>query len=347
MNNNSKGTFMKYNEAMRQLQQKKLSPVYLIYGEETYLAEKFLKALLKLINPQNDAEAVQYFDTASDIKAILQSLDSSPFFSERNIIIASDLKIFQDKLSDKDKRDEQQFTDYLAAMPEYSILILQYHKNKIDKRRKLFKTIDKYGVIVECETLNYWNINDWLNSRLRELNLRFDREAYAYFIEAVKSMDKISLGFLDQELVKLTLYTNEKFINRQTLEQVFSSIPEISAFRLWDSLCDRNISLALELYLIQKSAGVHPLRLLAFLVRQVRQMWQVKTYLNEGQNVKQIASALKLHPFITEKIVKQTNSFSLAKIEQTLQNLASADYKLKTGSDEPALMENILIEFCR
>ena len=33
---------MKYNEAMRQLQQKKLSPVYLIYGEETYLAEKFL-----------------------------------------------------------------------------------------------------------------------------------------------------------------------------------------------------------------------------------------------------------------------------------------------------------------
>ena len=200
---------------------------------------------------------------------------------------------------------------------------------------------------MECETLNYWNINDWLNSRLRELNLRFDREAYAYFIEAVKSMDKISLGFLDQELIKLTLYTDEKFISRQILEQVFSSIPEISAFRLWDSLCDKNISLALELYMIQQSSGIHPLRLLAFLVRQVRQIWQVKIYLNEGQNMKQIASTLKLHPFITEKIIKQTNNFSLAKIERTLQNLASADYKLKTGTDEPALIENILIEFCR
>lgn len=338
---------MKYNEAMRQLQQKKLSPVYLIYGEETYLAEKFLKALLSLVNPQNDTEAVQYFDTSSDVKTILQSLDSSPFFSEKNIIIANDLKIFQDKLSDKDKRDEQQFIDYIASVPEYSILIMQYHKNKIDKRRKLFKTIDRYGSIVECETLNYWNINDWLNSRLRELNLRFDREAYAYFIEAVKSMDKISLGFLDQELIKLTLYTDEKFISRQILEQVFSSIPEISAFRLWDSLCDKNISLALELYMIQQSSGIHPLRLLAFLVRQVRQIWQVKIYLNEGQNMKQIASTLKLHPFITEKIIKQTNNFSLAKIERTLQNLASADYKLKTGTDEPALIENILIEFCR
>lgn len=338
---------MKYNEAMRQLQQKKLSPVYLIYGEETYLAEKFLKALLSLVNPQNDTEAVQYFDTSSDVKTILQSLDSSPFFSEKNIIIANDLKIFQDKLSDKDKRDEQQFIDYIASVPEYSILIMQYHKNKIDKRRKLFKTINRYGSIVECETLNYWNINDWLNSRLRELNLRFDREAYAYFIEAVKSMDKISLGFLDQELIKLTLYTDEKFISRQILEQVFSSIPEISAFRLWDSLCDKNISLALELYMIQQSSGIHPLRLLAFLVRQVRQIWQVKIYLNEGQNMKQIASTLKLHPFITEKIIKQANNFSLAKIERTLQNLASADYKLKTGTDEPALIENILIEFCR
>ncbi|HIX84176.1 MAG TPA: DNA polymerase III subunit delta [Candidatus Megamonas gallistercoris] len=338
---------MKYNEAMRQLQQKKLSSVYLIYGEETYLAEKFLKALLSLVNPQNDTEAVQYFDTSSDVKTILQSLDSSPFFSEKNIIIANDLKIFQDKLSDKDKRDEQQFIDYISSVPEYSILIMQYHKNKIDKRRKLFKTIDRYGSIVECETLNYWNINDWLNSRLRELNLRFEREAYAYFIEAVKSMDKISLGFLDQELIKLTLYTDEKFISRQILEQVFSSIPEISAFRLWDSLCDKNISLALELYMIQQSSGIHPLRLLAFLVRQVRQIWQVKIYLNEGQNMKQIASTLKLHPFITEKIIKQTNNFSLAKIERTLQNLASADYKLKTGTDEPALIENILIEFCR
>lgn len=338
---------MKYNEAMRQLQRKKLSSVYLIYGEETYLAEKFLKNLLTLVNPLNDTEAVQYFDASSDIKAVLQSLDSSPFFSEKNIIIASDLKILQDKLSEKDKRDEQQFIEYLPAMPEYSILIMQYHKNKIDKRRKLFKTIDKCGAIVECETLNYWNINDWLNSRLRELNLRLDREAYAYFIEAVKAMDKISLGFLDQELIKLTLYTDEKFIDRQTLEQVFSTIPEISAFRLWDSLCERNIPLALELFIIQQSSGVHPLRLLAFLVRQIRQLWQVKTYLNEGQNVKQIAAALKLHPFITEKIIKQAKNFSLPKIEQTLQNLATADYKLKTGSSEPALIENILIEFCQ
>lgn len=254
--------------------------------------------------------------------------------------------IFQDKLSAKDKEDEQLFLDYIANMPDYSILILQYNLGKIDKRRKLIKTIEKFGTIVECEAIAYWNINDWLNSHLRELNLRFDREAYAYFLEAIKSMEKISLGFLDQELQKLTLYPQKTLINRQFLEDNFSSIPEISTFRLWEALGNKDIATALELFTIQQQAGIHPLRLLKFLARQIDQLWHVKIYLSEGQSTKQIASILKLHPFITEKIIKQTQNFSLDKIQQMIIDIADADYKLKTGSNEPALIENLLIKFC-
>lgn len=337
---------MKYTDALKELQHKNLKSMYLIAGEETYLAEKYLKTLLNIINPTNDADSIQYFDGSSDLKAILQALDSSPFFSEKNIIIARDLKLLQDKLSEKDKKDEKIFLDYLSTIPEYSILILRW-QGKVDKRRKLIKSIEKIGTLVECEPLNYWNINEWLNNRLNELGLRFDREAYAYFIEAIKSMDKISLGFLEQELFKLTLYTEKKYIDRQLLEKVLSSIPEISAFSLWDALCAKNIALVLELFDIQRQSGIHPLRLLALLVRQVRQLWQVKVYLSERQNTRQIATALKLSPFITEKIIKQANNFTLKRIEQTLQDLADADYKLKTGSNEPALMENIFISFCQ
>lgn len=345
---------MKYSDAINILKQKQLKSVYLIMGEELYLAEKYLKTLLAIINPNNDQESLHYFNTTTNIRDITESLDSSPFFSERNIIICKDLKIFQDKLSSKDKEDEQYFLEYLPTIPEYSILILQYTQGKLDKRRKLIKTIDKLGVVVECEPIAHWNIGEWLNTRLRELNLRFDREAYAYFLEAIKSMDKISLGFLDQELQKLTLYpksskspTQTQFIiSRKFLEDNFASIPEISTFRLWEAIGDKNIALALELFITQQQAGVHPLRLLKFLVRQVDQLWHVKIYLQERQSVKQIATTLKLHPFITEKIIKQAQHFSLATIEQMISDLAEADYKLKTGSNEPALIENILIKFC-
>lgn len=69
-----------------------------------------------MLNPQHDETAIQYFDSSSDIKAILQALDSSPFFNEHNIIIAKDLKIFQDKLSSKVKEDEHIFLNYITNM---------------------------------------------------------------------------------------------------------------------------------------------------------------------------------------------------------------------------------------
>ena len=342
---------MNYNEAINQLSAKNLKSIYLITGEENYLAEKFLKKLLDIVNPDNDMEALQYFDSTSDIKAILQALDSSPFFSKKNIIIVKDLKLLQEKLSEKDKKDESLFIDYLSNIPDYSILILQ-NPTKVDKRKKLLKTLGKLGCIVECEAPSSWNISGWLNARLRELNLRFDREAYVYFIEAIKSMDKVSLGFLDQELIKLTLYLQEGqssnktlFVNRKILEEMLSSIPEVSAFNMWDALCSKNLTLALKLLDIQQQSKVHPLSLLKFLVRQIRQLWQVKIYLEEGQSSRQISIILELRPFIAKKVINQANNFTLKQIENTLEDLADADYKFKDSS-LPISFENIFIRFC-
>ena len=45
---------MKYNDAIKQLQAKQLKSVYLITGEELYLAKNYLKKLLTLLNPQNE-----------------------------------------------------------------------------------------------------------------------------------------------------------------------------------------------------------------------------------------------------------------------------------------------------
>ena len=45
---------MKYSDAINMLKQKQLKSVYLIMGEELYLAEKYLKTLLAIINPTND-----------------------------------------------------------------------------------------------------------------------------------------------------------------------------------------------------------------------------------------------------------------------------------------------------
>lgn len=335
---------MNYSEAMQQLRRRELKPIYLLTGTETYLIEQFLKTLFDTLGLKRDD--VQNFDGKSSIKSILHAADSTPFFSERNVIFVKGTRLFSDKNSDKDKKDSQILADYISSIPDFSLLIFTA-ADKIDKRRKAFKQISKYGTVVECAPIPVWQIDTWLNQRLRQMNLRLDREAYAYLSEAIKAMEQISLGFINQELTKLTLYTDKKIIDRAALEQILSSIPEISSFRLWDALCEGNIAAAINLYAIQQSSGISPLRLLALLSGQMRRLWQVRLHLDEGANLRQLAAELKVPPFIAEKISSQARRFALPKIHAVMHLIAEADYKLKTGSDEPALIENIFIAICR
>lgn len=335
---------MNYSEAMQQLRRRDLKPIYLLTGTETYLVEQFLKALFDTLGLNRDD--VQNFDGKSSIKNILHAADSTPFFSERNVIFVKDTRLFADKNSDRDKKDGQILADYISSIPDFSLMIFTT-ADKVDKRRKIFKQLSKYGAAVECNPIPVWQIDAWLNRRLRQMNLQPDREAYAYLSEAVKAMEQISLGFIDQELTKLTLYTDKKIIDRASLEQVLSSIPEISSFRLWDALCEGNIAAAINLYTIQQSSGVSPLRLLALLSGQMRRLWQIRLRLDEGANPRRLAAEFKVPPFIAEKIASQARRFTLPKIHEVIRLIAEADYKLKTGSDEPAIMENIFIAICR
>ncbi len=336
---------MIYDEAINLLRRKQLKPVYLLAGAEPYRIQQFLKELLQILNPDGNPDALHSFDGTADLKAILQAANTSPFFSERNIIIAKGLKFFTDKPSEKDKRDQQQLINYLENIPDFSVLIF-ISQNKPDKRRKFSKALSKYGTIVECDPIPPWKIDTWLNQQLRQLHLRLDREAYIYLSEAVKAMNTISLGFIAQELNKLTLCSSSRQIDRRTLETNLSSIPEISIYRLWDLLCDKNLPEVFILYDIQKGSGDKPIGMIAFIAKQMRRLWQFKVWLSEGKTIKQIASETKLPPFIVEKITKQARSFSTEKITQTIQLIAEADYKLKKGLNEPAMIENIFITFC-
>lgn len=124
-------------------------------------------------------------------------------------------------------------------MPPYSYIIF-IAPYKADKRRKLYKTVAKYGLVLESEALRAWNINDWLQDKLRSLHKDMDREAYAYFAGAVSMMQQVSLSYLDQEFDKLALFSKDRRITKAELVEVFSGLPEVSIFALLDAISARD-----------------------------------------------------------------------------------------------------------
>ena len=67
-------------------------------------------------------------------------------------------------------------------------------------------------------------------------------------------MQQISLSYLDKEFDKLALYTTERRLTRKDLLQVFSSIPEVSGFAMYDYMTSVLPSAGYERYEISNFA---------------------------------------------------------------------------------------------
>lgn len=344
---------MKFGDFMASLQRGELKHVYLLAGEEHYYIEKAQERILSRLfaNPQEQGEAMQKISGVVDSDDLVGLIETAPFFASKNVLLLQDTSLFKDKnegeekKAGKDKKLERLLTT-LADMPEFSYVIF-VQNGKADKRRKIYKTIEKNGMVLEAEAIRAWNINDWLQGKLQTINKDMDREAMAYFSGIVSTMQTISLEFLDREFDKLALFTQDRRITRELLEKVFAGLPEVSVFALLDAISERKAKKSLQLLRRQLNDGTYFTVILALLTRHVRQLWQAQVLQQQGIRGKALAKPLELNPFIAEKLGRAAMQFPAAVLKRNMLELIDADYFLKTGQAGDEVLEHIVIDLCR
>lgn len=344
---------MKFGDFMASLQRGELKHVYLLAGEEHYYIEKAQERILSRLfaNPQEQGEAMQKISGVVDSDDLVGLIETAPFFASKNVLLLQDTSLFKDKnegeekKAGKDKKLERLLAT-LADMPEFSYVIF-VQNGKADKRRKIYKTIEKNGMVLEAEAIRAWNINDWLQGKLQTINKDMDRDAMAYFSGVVSTMQTISLEFLDREFDKLALFSQDRRITRELLEKVFAGLPEVSVFALLDAISERKAKKALQLLRRQLNDGTYFTVILALLTRHVRQLWQAQVLQQQGIRGKALAKPLELNPFIAEKLGRAAMQFPAAVLKRNMLELIDADYFLKTGQAGDEVLEHIVIDLCR
>ncbi len=114
-------------------------------------------------------------------------------------------------------------------------------------------------------------------------------------------------------------------------------------FALTDALSVKNKALAARLLDEQVEAGLHGSYLLNMFTRQFRIILQIKQALEAGSSPRQVASQLKLHPFVAQKGVEQARNFSLPVLKNILSRLVDIDFNVKTGQGDYSTGLNMLI----
>ena len=314
--------------------------VYLLSGSENYFIDKALEKIISRLEIDKTTELVTIdCDTKPALGEIISTIDSSPFFGAKNVVLVKNSTFFS-----AEKKFER-LENILKDMQPTNYVI--FTAKTADKRRKLYKIISQVGLILEAEPLRPWEVDAWLNEKLLTLGKIMRGDARRHFNERLGILPEISLWYLENELDKVALNVAGKEITADDLRKNMLAPPEVSNFALTDAIDERKAKKSLYLLRMQaKNPAKIPL-VIILLVNHVRRLLRAKFFMAQGISGRKLGEPLEMNPYIAQKLGETSKSYSEKLLEEIFIELSEADFKLKTGRAGLEILERILLKLCK
>jgi DNA polymerase-3 subunit delta len=286
-------------------------------------------AMLELNTSQLDGKGL----TVNELRAACSAM---PFLSPVRLVIVDDY--FSSKPS---AADIKAMVAYLPALPDFARLVFLESK-ELRKTNKLIKLAQDKAVkgYVRAYMLPKGNeLDRWIMRRVKEQGGQIAPQAANLLAANVGS----DMYILENEVEKLLLYRGTELIQPGDVKLLSPYAAEANIFDLVDAMGNRNGRKAAALLQQKLDDGEDPFRLFSMVVRQFRLLIQVKESAETGLRAHEIGKTLKLHSFVAGKLYKQSQSFSLAQLEQIYAHLLEIDVGAKTGQHDMTTALSLLV----
>jgi DNA polymerase-3 subunit delta len=287
---------------------------------------------------------------------LCHACDTVPFMADRRMIIVHGLLSRLDPTRGargQETGEEEQpawkrdfwegLSAYLPTLPPFARLIF-VESRTLSASHPIFRLVrtegEKKRAFVRLFRLpKDQDLPPWIRQRARDHGGKINRGAASLLAALVGS----DLRSLDQEIDKLVLHADGRPVNTEDVRTLVSRARDANIFELVDSVGSRQTEHALRLLHGLLDDGEAPLYLLAMLARQVRILIQVSELRDQGLSQQEIASRLKLHPYVVEKGLAQARNFEMSQLEAAHQRLVETDWAIKTGRADGVLALDLLV----
>jgi DNA polymerase-3 subunit delta len=243
--------------------------------------------------------------------------------------------------------DVKAIEEYLASPAPDTVLVLV--GDGLKKDAALAKAVAKAGEAHTYEVAKK-EVPQWVGEQFARLGANADRDACRALVEAVGD----DVGDLSSEIHKLATWANGEPITRANVEELAVGRAETPIFSVTDSWGSRDVAATLRSTesLLERSTRPRSgemIRVIASLVSHVGRVRKIAVLADEGMRPADIASRLKVHPFVAEKSARQARNFSADELGRALVKLAELDAGSKGGSRLPVdlQLERTLVEITR
>lgn len=307
--------------------------VYLLYGEEEYLKKQYKNKFIDAICNGDTMNYSYYEGKGIDVKELIGTADTLPFFAERRLIVVENSGFF--------KSSNEELATYFSNENESTCVV--FIEGEVDKRNKLFKTVNTKGYVCELGVQNQSTLESWIAAIVKKNDKTISKPAIMKLLDAVGS-DMVNIS---TELEKLIAYTyGRASIEVEDIDAVCSVSISAKVFDMVDALSAHNRSRAVEIYKDLIALKEPPMRILFMIMRQFNIMLMVSELKEKGTDYKEIASRAGLQPFIVTKVIKQLGNFSKETLKEALDYGLQLEEDFKNGRiGENVAVEMLLIKY--
>ncbi len=302
------------------IKNKKLKPIYFLMGEEAYYIDKisdFIEASVLAEEDRGFNQMVLYGRDVS-VDDIVGNAKRYPMMAEYQVIIVKEAQDLS--------RTIENLAKYAENPQPTTVLVVNYKYKKIDKRKALYKTLKKTGVVYESKKLYENQVADWIRRVLSPKKYTISPKAAQMLVEFLGT----DLSKINNELEKLQIILPEGTqISPDHIEENIGISKDYNNFELRKAVGERN---AIKAHKIVNYFADNPkdnpmvvtVLLLFNFFSQLLHFHGLK-----DKSPRSVASALKINPYFVKEYITAARNFPMRKVSVVVATLREFDVKGK------------------
>nr|WP_321234106.1 DNA polymerase III subunit delta [uncultured Psychroserpens sp.] len=311
-----------------------IKPIYFLMGEEPYYIDAISNYIEKNVLAEEEKGFNQMVLYGRDVSIddIASNAKRYPMMAERQVVIVKEAQDLS--------RTIEKLASYAESPQPSTVLVVNYKYKKIDKRKALYKTLKKSGVVFESKKLYENQVADWIRRVLSGQKYTISPKASQMLVEFLGT----DLSKINNELEKLKIVLPEGTqISAEHIEENIGISKDYNNFELRKAIGERNTLKAFKIinYFADNPKDNPMVVTVSLLFNFFSQLLHFHGL--HDKNPRNVASALKINPYFVNEYVSAARNFPMKKVSQVVATLREFDVKGK-GVNSNAVPQGDLLK---
>jgi len=308
-----------FENILLDLKNKIYSPVYFLYGEESYFIDIISDFIENNVLNELEKEFNQsvIYGKDIDIPTLVSYARRFPMMSNYQVILVKEAQ-------DLDKIEELE--SYILNPMESTLLVLCYKYEKIDRRKSLFKNIEKKGILFESARIYDNKIPDWIAEYVKKQNYSISAKACFLLAEFLGN----DISKIVNEISKLVINIPEKQeITEDYVEKNIGISKDYNVFELQKALGKKDVLKANQIinYFAANPRENPLVKVIPLLFSYFSKILIYHHLADKSRN--NVAAALSVNPFFVMDYQQAAARYTSDKIISIISILREYDMKSK------------------